>query len=275
MGFEFFGNAGCEFTGIGMNLIHLAGKARNRIRRGASEWMWRRLVFVRPALPIVSFSFDDFPRSALHDGGAVLENYRIRGTYYVALGLMNQQTPAGKAFTRKDLETVIEKGHELGCHTFRHSHAWETPPSEFEESILENRRALEGMIPGAAFKSLSYPIAWPRPGTKRRAARFFSCCRGGGGAFNAGPCDASNLNACFLEKNADKPDALKRLVDKTCRASGWLIFATHDVCGRPTKFGCSSQFFEDLVAHTVSSGAKILPVGEAWIEILRGREPAS
>ena len=50
--------------------------------------------FCRPNRPrstwpggVVSFTFDDFPRSAWSNGGAVLEEYDVRGTYYAAMGL--------------------------------------------------------------------------------------------------------------------------------------------------------------------------------------------
>src|SRR2546429_5422660 len=38
--------------------------------------------------PVVSFSFDDFPRTAYTVGGAILKRLEVRGTYYAAPGLM-------------------------------------------------------------------------------------------------------------------------------------------------------------------------------------------
>ncbi|WP_037434922.1 polysaccharide deacetylase family protein, partial [Sinorhizobium fredii] len=37
--------------------------------------------------PLVSFTFDDVPDSALHEGAAILERYDVRGTFYIAGGL--------------------------------------------------------------------------------------------------------------------------------------------------------------------------------------------
>ena len=233
-----------------------------------SELFGRRVVDVRPQFPIVSFTFDDFPRSALHAGGAILREFGARGTYYVALGLMDREIPAGKAFSVEDLRSVLDEGHELGCHTFAHCHAWETSPSVFEESIIENRRVFEALVPGVAFKTLSYPIANPRPQTKRRASKYFLCCRGGGESFNIGPTDANNLQARFLEKNRQNPDVFKRLIDENCAAHGWLILATHDVCETPTPFGCSPDFLEGIVRYATKSGAKVLPVIKAWEAII-------
>lgn len=227
------------------------------------------MVELRPEFPVISFTFDDFPQSAYREGGVILRRHGILGTYYVALGLMDRQIPAGPAFSLDDVKRVLDEGHELGCHTFTHCHSWETEPKVFEESVIENRKSLEKFIPGAAFKSLSYPIAWPRPQTKRRVAKYFACCRGGGTTFNIGQTDASNLQALFLEKNMHNPDALKRLIEDNAHARGWLILATHDVNESPSPFGCTPAFLDDIVRCAVNSGARILPVAQAWANVAK------
>jgi hypothetical protein len=242
----------------------ILNRIQSRYRRDVSRNYGRRMVELRPKSPIVSFTFDDFPRSALHEGGAILRRFGFFGTYYVALGLMDRDIPAGRAFSAADLHQAIADGHELGCHTFAHCHAWETNPEVFEQSIIENERALGKLAPGAEFKSLSYPIDWPRPQTKRRAARHFPCCRGGGLSFNAGWTDANNLQACFLEKHRDHPETMMELIDANSRAGGWLIFATHDVGANPTPFGCTPELFESVVRAVSKSGARVLPVAVAW-----------
>jgi hypothetical protein len=114
---------------------------------------------------------------------------------------------------------------------------------------------------------MSYPIACPRPETKRRMANYFTCCRGGGQMFNAGPTDLNYLSAFFLEQSRHDPGAVKRMIERNCRAYGWLIFATHDVCDAPSPFGCTPDFFENIVRCAASSGARVLPVGAAWESI--------
>src|SRR5215469_15892880 len=47
---------------------------------------------------VVSFTFDDFPKSALATGGAILERYRARGTYYASLKLAGAETVLGPMF---------------------------------------------------------------------------------------------------------------------------------------------------------------------------------
>ena len=116
---------------------------------------------------------------------------------------MGQNAPTGEMFTRDDLSAVLERGHELGCHTFDHHHAYDTPADVFENSVLENHRALRDLIPGAEFKTLSYPISCPRPSTKRRCARHFLGCRAGGQTYNRKTIDLDLLSAFFLEQSRD------------------------------------------------------------------------
>jgi peptidoglycan/xylan/chitin deacetylase (PgdA/CDA1 family) len=177
---------------------------------------------------------------------------------------MKQITPTGEIFHPEDLRRLTEHGHELGCHTFGHCAAWETSPAAFEASVVHNADALRQLIPGAEFHTHSYPITNPRPDTKRRCARHFACCRGGGQTFNASSVDLNYLSAFFLEQSRDRPDAIKEAIRLNRVAGGWLILATHDVCDQPTQFGCSPDLFEDIVGHAVKSGAKILPVYRAW-----------
>ena len=225
--------------------------------------------------PIVSFTFDDFPRSALLTGGAILEQFGLRGTYYASFGLMGRNAPTGPIFVRKDLPVLVARGHELGCHTFDHCHSWNTTTAAFERSIMVNKTALEELMPGAAFRTFSYPISPPRPRTKRVVAGRFSCARGGGQTFNAGTTDLNYLRAYFLEKARERPDDVQRVIDANRAQCGWLVLATHDVCRVPTPFGCTPGFFTDVVRRAVDSGARILPVAEALGSMVRSDQRAA
>lgn len=255
-----------------MSVQTLSQKAFNLYTRTAYRSMFRRSIRMRNRLPLISFSFDDFPRSAYEVGGAILKNHGFCGTYYAALGLMSTVTPVGEIFSRADLPALLLEGHELGCHTYHHCHSWRTAPGVFENSVLENQRCLTSLVPRASFKTLSYPQSGPRPHTKRRVSKHFACCRFGGQTYNAGNADRNLLSAYFLEQSGYDLDAVATLVDKSVGNRGWLIFATHDVCDNPSRFGCTSRFFADVVRYASRSGAAVLPVGEAW-ELVSGTTP--
>jgi hypothetical protein len=242
----------------------LERKAVNLYARAAVTTLFRRPVRMRNRLPLISFSFDDFPQSAVEAGGTILETHGFRATYYASLGLMGTRTPVGDIFSAEDLSNVVSREHELGCHTFAHCHSWQTAPKLFEHSILENRDRLKTLVPEASFKTFAYPKSGPRPHTKRRAARHFTCCRAGGQTYNVGVADGCLLSAYFLEQARHDVDSVMRLIDRNSEACGWLIFATHDVCDTPSRFGCSPKFFDDVVRMASRSGAIVLPVAKAW-----------
>ena len=252
-------------------------RARTRLAVETVKVLFTRRLAVRIPLPLISFTFDDFPRSAFLEAGSILKRYDARGTYYTSLGLMGQQSPLGPMYEAEDLKELVHVGHELGCHTFGHCHSWNTPPSEYERSILENQQALTEVLPGESFQTFAYPHSAPRLAVKKIAGRHFQCCRGGGlkagrylhrhaaggQTFNWGGTDLNYLCAFFMEKSRDNPGAVKSLIDQNARARGWLIFATHDVCTDPSPFGCTPDFFEQVVQWSLESGARILPVVKA------------
>lgn len=251
-----------------MNLSQFTARLQGRYQRSAATFFSRRPFEISSTRPLISFTFDDFPRSALYTGGAILARYGLKGTYYASLGLMGKGGPTGDIFLPQDLDLLLEQEHELGCHTFSHCDSWDTSSKIFERSVVENSRMLNSLVPGASFRTFSYPISPPHPRTKRTIAHYFDCCRGGGQTFNGGVMDLNYLASFFMEQSRNTPEILKILIEKNREARGWLIFSTHDVCATPTPFGCTPEFFEDIVAYAVNSGARILPVIHAW-EVLR------
>ena len=242
-------------------------KIRGRYQRNAARYLFRRPLAIKSKYPLVSFTFDDFPRSALRTGGAILQRNGLAATYYASLGLMGKESDTGTMFVPEDLELLLQQGHELGSHTYGHCDAWETNPREFQRSILKNQDALRQLVPTARFRTLSYPVSQPRVDTKRRAGNLYVCCRGGGQTFNVGTADLSCALAFFLEQSRDCPQAVRETIEQNREARGWLIFATHDVSDSPTPWGVTPAFFAQVLDWVIASGARIVPVAEAIGEL--------
>src|SRR4051812_1494906 len=109
---------------------------QNTFRYARTTLFGRRCIRLRNRFPLISFTFDDFPRSALYTGGEILRKYGAAGTYYTALGLMGTDGPVGRIFSEADLPEVLGRGHEFGCHTFDHCDTWTTHPATYERSIV-------------------------------------------------------------------------------------------------------------------------------------------
>jgi hypothetical protein len=223
-------------------------RARSGVKRALASRLHRRALTVAPAQPLVSFSFDDAPRSAFDTGARVLERHGLRGTYYVSLGLLGQPGPSGCLGRVEELRAAVAAGHELGCHTHDHLDA----------------QALQRLLPGQRFETFAYPKSGAVAAVKPALARRFLACRHGGQHGNAGLVDRDLLAACFLDRqqHADL-SFLRHLLEDNARRRGWLIFATHDVALHPSPWGCTPAFLEAVVRHALRTGSRILPVREA------------
>ena len=252
-----------------MNLSNLMTRVHSRYQRSVGAWLYRQPQAMHNDRPYVSFTFDDFPESALHTGGEILRSRGARGTYYAAFGLMGTDAPTGRIFTTRDLEPLQSRGHELACHTFAHCDSWDTGAGKFDASLEENRRALRAWSPQAEFRSFSYPLTSPHPGVKRVAGRRFQTCRGGGQTHNAGVADLALLKSFFIEKSVHRPDAIQAAIAANAADNGWLIFSTHDVSDSPTPYGCTPEMFTRVLDWSLASGATVLPVAEACDAIFK------
>lgn len=240
----------------------------NKWRRFTIDRYARRDFRLSSDVPHVSFTFDDFPRSAFTEGGRILAEQGVRGTYFVSFQLLGSPSVSGPIASREDLRAVLRDGHELGCHTFEHLDGCRSTVEAFERSIAANRAALAECVPGGNFPVFAYPLDGPVLSIKRAVGRHFVGCRCGGQSFNAGVIDLNLLNAYFLDKkNRGNLEAVRRVIEQNAAARGWLIFATHDVTAAPSDYGCEPGYFEAVVRLSLESGARVLPMMRACREL--------
>ncbi len=247
----------------------LLNRARGKIRRTLAKQLHRRELTVSAGRPIVSFTFDDAPRSAFTTGAAILEAHGAVGTYYLSLGLLSTSSEIGMIAGPADLERAVERGHELGCHTFDHHDAWFTEPETYIASVDRNRAALHSVLPGYRFRSFAYPKNGATAAVKPALELRFECCRGGGQTYNAGKVDLNLLSACFIDRRAQVDlGFISGLIERNAEAGGWLVFAAHEISDVESEFACPASFLESVVRLALDSGATLLPVSSAC-DVLR------
>ena len=224
----------------------------------------RRMTAIKTSIPIISFTFDDAPRSAFTTAGGILKSHGASATFFVSLGLLGSQTEVGTIATSDDLLRAVKEGDELGCHTFDHWDSWQTTKKKFIESVVKNKQALVSILPGYKFRTFAYPKTGALSPIKLQIEKYFDCCRGGGQRPNTGRADLNLLKAYFLDRRIKADiDEVKGMIDLNTSLKGWLIFVTHDVRDDPSPYGCLPKFFGEVVKYAARSDALLLPVGEA------------
>jgi peptidoglycan/xylan/chitin deacetylase (PgdA/CDA1 family) len=233
----------------------------------------RRCVALENRGPIVSFTFDDFPRSAASTGAAVLEQFGVRGTYYAAMGLMNASTELGEQFRREDLASLLGKGHEIASHTFDHSSCRSVPLSEFRNDVEKGRRAIESAC-GNDSGNFAYPFGHVSLRAKRTLGPLLGTSRSAIPGLNGPEIDLNLLRANRLYSDLSASRGVKDLISQNLKQGTWLIFYTHDVGSNPSPYGCTPALLEFAVSATLRSGCRILTVQQAVEEIKLGTASA-
>jgi hypothetical protein len=186
----------------------------------------------------VSFTFDDFPRSAWLYGGPILEKYDLRGTYYAAMGFAGGGNHLGPMFEIDDLRAAHARGHEIACHTYSHRDCMRAPPAEIVDELERNGVALAQIL-NAPLVNFAYPFGGVSQTAKRAAHNRFASCRGTGRGINHGTVDLADLLSNSVYSCDFDHDRLCQLVDDAQAVGGWVIFFTHDVAENPSDFGCT------------------------------------
>jgi peptidoglycan/xylan/chitin deacetylase (PgdA/CDA1 family) len=212
-------------------------------------------LYTRPAStsqqgPMVSFCFDDFPRTASSAGGSILKSFGVHGTYY------------GDQFTQEDIESLLVDGHEIGSHTFSHTSCRSAPSDLFENEVTKGRNTILDLI-GQDAANFAYPYGHVSIRSKRRIGPQMESSRGICGGINGPVADLNLLCANSLYGDLDQCNKAETLLLENIKRQGWLIFYTHDVRWNPSPFGCTPAHLGKVVSFAEKIGCNIVSVKEA------------
>ena len=212
--------------------------------------------------PLVSFTFDDFPKSAWVNGGPVLDRFGAKATYYAVGDFCGRIVEDVEQYDEADLKAVHAAGHEIGCHTFRHGHGPEVSSEDLRQEIAENAAFLGERL-GEAPVSFAYPYGDISPRTKALFGRAFSSSRGIRPGVNGPVADLAQLRAYPLEQRSSTEAMVEHWVEAARASNGWLIFFGHDVSDEPTPYGCTPAMLEHALGCVRDAGIDILAVRDA------------
>lgn len=248
----------------------IAGKASRLLARNIRS----KALVLRNTSPMVTFTFDDVPASACDIGVSILEKYDARGTFYIAGRGCGEAGSDGQPLASIDqLRTIWGNGHEIGCHTYSHPAVSRISLDQLRVELERNQRALENINYDIEVRNFAYPYGDLTFRTKRYLEGHFNSCRSVHRGINAGIADLGSLKAWPLESASVDRATIAGLIARTMEIKGWLIFYSHDVAERPSKYGVSPDLLQWAVGAARTSGCVLTTVVGALK--LMGDGPAS
>jgi peptidoglycan/xylan/chitin deacetylase (PgdA/CDA1 family) len=218
---------------------------------------------MRNAAPMVSFTFDDLPKSAVTTGADLLEAHGARGTFYVSGGLVGVATPHWEAGDASDVLSLYRRGHEIGCHTFSHQRACNLDVASLAKEIMRNRSYFRALDPSIETQTFAYPYGYGSFGRKHQLKDQFQTCRGIVPGVNSGDVDLQFLRAMPLIDRQMDHIGIERAFDEAETNNGWLIFYGHDVTERPSPWGCSPALLDHALEVAARRKIPTLTMAEA------------
>jgi peptidoglycan/xylan/chitin deacetylase (PgdA/CDA1 family) len=241
----------------------LIEKLAGRVNRASVRLVRTRTMRMVNERPIVSFTFDDFPKSAVRNGASILERRGVAGTYYVS-GSLNGATVDGiEYYELADVRRLVDNGHEIGCHTASHLHVPHVARARLLEDIAANAEFLREHFGDLQTTTFAFPFGELDLPSKLLLQGRFAACRSTLPSVNRRLADLGALRAERLYSRMTDVDAVRSLIEGSAQPTSWLVFYTHDVDDDPSPYGCTPALLEAAVDSAIAAGCRILPVRNA------------
>jgi peptidoglycan/xylan/chitin deacetylase (PgdA/CDA1 family) len=238
----------------------MLGRIKGAVNRRLSRVLYGKRLPMQNEKPIVSFTFDDVPQSAVRNGARILEEHDVCGTFYVAgslCGVRNGTTFAAS----EDVAALNDRGHEIGCHTFSHVHVGKLDAEAMRSEVARNAEFVRGVCGDLVLSNFAYPFGDVAPTRKRQLGSAFATCRGINPGINRGSADLALLKSVALY-GIDRA-AVSSYIERAKHDNGWLIFYTHGVDEVAEEYGTNLDLFKYCVERARSAGCDILTVRSA------------
>ncbi|MDF1681791.1 polysaccharide deacetylase family protein [Ponticaulis sp.] len=187
--------------------------------------------------PILSITFDDCPTSAAETGARILEEYGVRGGYYIATGLMGRDSHMGLVSTPDQIAELFAAGHEIGAHSHSHLDCSQAKHDEVMADVERNIELLKEICHTFSVDSFAYPYGETRFDVKKHLAGDFLTLRGILPGINRGMVDRAQLRAFEIDHTQHSFDRAYSALHCLKQTSGWMIIFTHDVAESPSQHG--------------------------------------
>ncbi len=246
--------------------------ARNlpaRLARRLTQWRAAMPIANDPPRAIISFTFDDFARSAADTGAEIVEEAGARACFYACTGMAGTRTVCGEMFTADDIAALQQAGHDIGAHTSTHLDCARADPADALADIEANLAELAQMGLEGEVSQIAYPFGETCHALKQALIGRFSAARGVLAGINMRGNDLMQLRAVEIDSDAASTARAIAAIETAVRRRGWLILFTHDVTETSGPWGIRPQDFRAIVRAARDSGANLLAPAAALAEIRR------
>ncbi|MDP2412808.1 polysaccharide deacetylase family protein [Daejeonella sp.] len=219
----------------------------------------------------ISLSFDDARASQVDAGTALLDQYGVKGTFYVVPNSVKQRLEGWKK--------AVASGHEIGNHSFNHPCTGNFPWSRQKaienytlkimrnELILANKDIKE--LLGVEAEVFAYPCGQTYIGrgenTKSYVPVVSKLFLSGRGWLDEGPnapqfCDLAQLTG--MEMDGKDFEQILPLIENAKKSGAWLVLAGHEMGtsgNQTTRLSMLKKLIE--YSQNPANGIWIAPVG--------------
>jgi peptidoglycan/xylan/chitin deacetylase (PgdA/CDA1 family) len=246
-----------------MSTRSLFARVVGRMNRLSAASVRTRTVRMANERPILSLTFDDFPQSAARVGARILESSGLAGTFYLCRSFCGAAADGIDYYDRGDLRSLIDAGHEIGCHTASHLHVSGVPNSRLGEDIHSNAQFVRDELGDVRLSTFAFPFGDINLSAKLFLQTQFAACRSSLPGGNFRTADLGALRAERLYSRLTSPEALRPLLKKFAVPRSWLIFYSHDIADDPSPYGCTPALLESAVRSALDAGYRVLTVRNA------------
>ncbi len=219
----------------------------------------------------ISLSFDDARASQVDAGTALLDQYGVKGTFYVVPNSVKQRLEGWKK--------AVTSGHEIGNHSFNHPCTGNFPWSrqkaienytlkKMRNELILTNKAIKELL-GVEAEVFAYPCGQTYIGrgenTKSYVPVVSKLFLSGRGWLDEGPnapqfCDLAQLTG--MEMDGKDFDQILPLIVNAKKSGAWLVLAGHEMGesgNQTTRLSMLKKLIE--YAQNPANGIWIAPVG--------------
>ena len=238
-----------------------------KMRRRLTQWTTaKRLPPVRQSM--ITFSFDDFPKSAADTGAEIIESVDAKAIYYTSTGLQGVRLQTGEQFEDTDMLTLAKAGHEIGAHTHSHIDCANASVENVISDIERNLTELKAMGLNAPVEHFAYPYGETTVPLKQALKGKFASCRGVLSGLNNGFSDTMQLRAMELTPDDMTTDRALHAIETALTRPTWLHIFTHDVQQKPSDFGTTPASLMRVARQARDSEISIVTPSAAMSQLI-------